>query len=78
MKKMKLYSALVYDKKIPFIFLFKRYQNKAEFVRVLRERGFKVNPLMVKPSKLFFYILGHPSYNHDMWKLRSIPKREVQ
>lgn len=30
---MKLYSALVYDNKTPFIFLFKRYPNKAALRR---------------------------------------------
>ena len=76
--KMKLYSALIYDNRVPYMFLFRHYQNKAAFVADLRKKGFKVNPLLVKPSKLFFYILGHPSYNHDMWKLRSIPKKEEQ
>jgi hypothetical protein len=75
---MKLYSAIVYVGRTPYVFQFHLYQNKAEFVADLRKRGFKVNPLMVKPSKLFCYIIGHPEYNHDMWKLRSIPKKEVQ
>lgn len=39
--KMKLYSALVYDNRTPFIFLFKHYPNKAAFVEVLRERGLR-------------------------------------
>lgn len=75
---MKLYSAIVYVGRTPYVFQFQPHQNKAEFVADLRKRGFKVNPLMVKPSKLFCYILGSLDYNHDMWKLRSIPKKEVQ
>lgn len=50
---MKLYSAIVYVGRTPYVFQFQAYHNKAEFVADLRKRGFKVNPLLVKPSNCF-------------------------
>lgn len=75
---MRLYSAIAYVGRTPYVFEFQPYQNKAEFVADLRKRGFVVNPLKVKPSKLFRYIIERPDYTYDLWKLRSIPKVEVQ
>lgn len=75
---MKLYSAMVHRYGMV---QFKRnflYENKASFIRVLREVGYKVNPKHVKEAALFDYIMQHPEYNDDMWNLRSIPKKEVQ
>ena len=57
--------------------LFKRnflYENKAAFIRVLRDAGYQVNPKHVKETALFDYIMQHPNYNENMWSLRSIPK----
>lgn len=73
---MKSYSAMVHSYgKV----LFKRnflYENKEAFIRVLRAAGYQVNPRHVKETALFDYIMQHPNYNENLWKLRSIPKED--
>lgn len=75
---MKSYSAMVHSYgKVRFKRNF-LYENKASFIRALRENGYQVNPKHVKETALFDYIMQHHEYNDDMWNLRSIPKEEVQ
>lgn len=75
---MKSYSAMVHSYgKVRFKRNF-LYENKASFIRVLREIGYQVNPKHVKETALFDYIMQHPDYNDDMWNLHSIPKEGVQ
>ena len=63
---MKSYSARVYSHgKVRFKCDF-LYENKAAFIRVLRDAGYQVNPKHVKETALFDYIMQHPNYNENM------------
>lgn len=53
-------------------------QNKETFIRGLRYKEYQVNPKYVKESRLFDYIFLNYVHNDKIWKLRSIPKEEVQ
>lgn len=71
---MKSYSALVKDGNRRRIVANKEYKRKTDFIKDLREVGYKVNPKRVKEADLFEYITKHTApWN---WELKEIPKEE--
>lgn len=66
---MKKYSAVVKDYS-KFVFITNQeYRTKADFIRDLRSNGYKVDPLKVKPSRVFDYIVNHTNCNPWDWRL---------
>jgi hypothetical protein len=65
-----LYSAIVKDKesKRRIVIREQEYPNKSEFIHDLRHNGYAVNPLKVKKSKVFDYIMEHTNYLPWDWK----------
>ena len=45
------------------------YRTKADFIHDLRCNGYKVNPMKVKTSRTFDYIINHTDCNPWDWKL---------
>lgn len=70
----KLYSAAVKDGETTVFIIYQSYNTKADFIRDLRRNGYKVNPMKVKPSRVFDYIISHTDCNPWDWKLT---EREV-
>lgn len=66
---MKLYSAVVKDGSRTVFITNQEYQTKADFIHDLRSNGYKVNPLKVKTSRTFDYIINHTDCNPWDWKL---------
>lgn len=66
---MKLYSAVVKDGSRTVFITNQEYQTKADFIHDLRRNGYKVNPLKVKTSRTFDYIINHTDCNPWDWKL---------
>ena len=66
-----LYSAVVKDKydnnKVKFI-KNQEYSRKSDFIRDLRSNGYAVNPLKVKKSEVFDYIMEHTNFNWWDWQ----------
>ena len=69
-----LYSAIVKDKesKRRIVIREQEYPNKSEFIHDLRHNGYAVNPLVnplkVKKSKVFDYIMEHTSESPTIYK----------
>lgn len=65
-----LYSAIVKDKesKRRIVIREQEYPNKSEFIHDLRHNGYAVNPLKVKKSKVFDYIMEHTNCLPWDWK----------
>lgn len=71
---MKSYSAFVKDKSTgKHIKLRGDYNTKAEFIHDLRRNGYSVNPMKVKPSEIFNYIVTHTNMQEWDWKIKSLP-----
>jgi hypothetical protein len=66
-----MYSAVVRDKydnnKVKFI-KNQEYSRKSDFIRDLRGNGYAVNPLKVKKSEVFDYIMEHTNCNLWDWQ----------
>ena len=73
---MKRYSALVKDGNRRNIVANKEYKRKTDFIKDLREAGYKVNPKRVKEADLFEYITRYTApWN---WELKEIPKEKKE
>lgn len=70
---MKKYSAVVKDGSRVVFIRDQEYHTKADFIRDLRANGYKVNPMKVKPSDVFEYILNHTNCNPWDWELKKVP-----
>lgn len=66
---MKTYSAIVKDGTRTVFITNQEYQKKADFIHDLRHNGYKVNPMKVKTSRTFDYIVNHTNCNPWDWKL---------
>lgn len=66
-----MYSAVVRDKydnnKVKFI-KNQEYSRKSDFISDLRSNGYAVNPLKVKKSEVFDYIMEHTNCNLWDWQ----------
>lgn len=71
---MKKYSAIVKDNERTVFIEYQEYRTKAEFINDLRCNGYSVNPLKVKPSDVFDYIINHTNCNSWDWKLKEVPQ----
>ena len=72
---MKKFSAVVkdsYSNRVVFIEN-QEYETKKDFIRDLRNNGYKVNPKKVKSSKLFRYIVENTNMYEWDWDLKEIP-----
>ena len=68
------YSALVKEGNRRQIVANKEYKTKTEFISELRNRGYKVNPKMVKTAGIFDYIM-RTTAPWD-WSIKEIPQIE--
>ena len=68
------YSALVKEGNRRQIVANKEYKTKTEFISELRNRGYKVNPKMVKTAEIFDYIMRNTA-PWD-WSIKEIPQIE--
>lgn len=66
---MKKFSAVVKDGARTVFITEQEYRTKADFIHDLRSNGYKVNPLKVKTSRTFDYIINHTDCNLWDWKL---------
>lgn len=66
---MKKFSAVVKDGARTVFITEQEYRTKADFIHDLRRNGYKVNPLKVKTSQTFDYIINHTDCNLWDWKL---------
>ena len=66
----KLYSAIVKDKetKKKVFIENKEYSRKQDFIKDLKNNGYAVNPLKVKESEVFSYILNNTNCDNIDWK----------
>ena len=71
---MKKYSANVKDNGRTVFIENQEYRTKAEFIHDIRCHGYSLNPLEVKPSDVFDYIVNHPNCDSWDWKLKVVPK----
>ncbi len=74
---MKKYSAIVkdkYDDNKIVIIKYQEYRTKAEFIKDLRFNGYAVNPLKVKESDLFDYIINKTDCYKWDWQMKRIPQ----
>lgn len=73
---MKKYSAYVKSGNRGQIVANREHKNKPDFIRWLREAGYKVNPKKVKEADLFEYITRYTApWN---WGLKEIPKEKKE
>lgn len=72
--QLKRYSALVKDGNRAKIIANKEYKIKLDFIKDLREAGYKVAPKRVKKADLFEYITRY-TVPWD-WELKEIPKEQ--
>jgi len=65
-----LYSAVVKDKETKKLVLVKNkdYPNKKSFIHDLKANGYIVNPIKVKPSVKFEYIMKYTDCSISDWK----------
>lgn len=70
---MKKYSAIVKDGSRAVFIRDQEYPTKADFIHDLRANGYKVNPMKVKPSDVFEYILNHTNCSPWDWELKKVP-----
>lgn len=66
---MKKFSAIVKDGTKTVFITNQEYRTKADFIHDLRCNGYKVNPMKVKTSRTFDYIINHTDCNPWDWKL---------
>lgn len=66
---MKKFSAVVKDGARTVFITDQECRTKADFTHDLRANGYKVNPLKVKTSWTFDYIINHTDCNLWDWKL---------
>ena len=73
---MKTFSAVVKDSfndnKVVFIEN-QEYATKTDFIKDLRNNGYKVNPKKVKTAELFSYIVENTNMYKWDWDLKEIP-----
>ena len=64
----KLYKALVKDENSQLKIIESYYSNKKDFIRDLRNNGYKVNPIKVKKAEVFDFIMANTNCNEWDWK----------
>lgn len=75
---MKTYSAIVKDGTRTVFITNQEYKTKAEFIHDLRHNGYKVNPMKVKTSRTFDYIINHTNCNPWDWELTEKEIEEME
>lgn len=71
---MKKYSAIVKDNGKMVFIKNQEYRTKGDFVHDLRRNGYRVNPVKVKPSDVFEYIINHTNCEPWDWELKEVPQ----
>lgn len=66
---MKKYSAIVKDGNRTVFITNQEYRTKNDFIHDLRRNGYRVDPMKVKVSRVFDYIINHTNLNPWDWKL---------
>lgn len=66
---MKKFSAIVKDGTKTVFITNQEYRTKADFIHDLRCNGYKVNPMKVKTSRTFDYIINHPTVTRGIGNL---------
>jgi hypothetical protein len=69
-----IYKAIVKDRETKmFITIESEYSKKSNFIRDLKNSGYIVNPLKIKPCQVFDYIMNHTNCNPEDWKINKLP-----
>lgn len=70
------YSAIAKNDEQVLIIRNQEFKDAGEFYQYLKMRGFSVNPKMIKPSKVFDYIMENTNCSPWDWE-REINPEEV-